>query len=52
MRLAEEEMGAQRTMERIMASRQMEIAQKGPNVQEGIRAFLERRPPQWVNSKL
>lgn len=52
MRLTEEEMGAHRTMDRYLVSRQIEALKTGPNAKEGLRAFLEKRPPQWVDSKL
>ncbi|BEJ00194.1 hypothetical protein CcaverHIS631_0500510 [Cutaneotrichosporon cavernicola] len=52
LRLTEEEMGYQRMMTRYIQSKQFKALNSGPNLKEGLQAFLEKRPPRWHDSKL
>lgn len=52
LRLTEEEMGYTRMMARYMASKELKALNTGPNVQEGLKAFIEKRTPRWHDPKL
>ncbi|TXT07092.1 hypothetical protein VHUM_03262 [Vanrija humicola] len=52
LRLAERHAGYQGMMDEYFSSRELQVLLKGENTKEGLRAFIEKRPPRWVNSKL
>lgn len=52
LRLAEEEMGFDRQMDRFVNSDKYRAVTTGDNWKEGMRAFAEKRAPKWVDSKL
>ncbi|KAL1405576.1 hypothetical protein Q8F55_009215 [Vanrija albida] len=52
LRLAERHAGYQGMMDEYFSSRELQVLLRGENTKEGLRAFIEKRPPRWVNSKL
>ncbi|KIV99311.1 uncharacterized protein PV09_08972 [Verruconis gallopava] len=46
------EMGSVEDAATSLADTEYPKLMSGPNFREGIKAFVEKRPPQWVNSKL
>lgn len=52
LRLTERMAGYQRMMDEFFASREYALTVKGENYKEGLRAFVEKREPQWLPSKL
>jgi enoyl-CoA hydratase/carnithine racemase len=52
LRLTEEEMGYDRMMTRYIASKQFKALGSGPNLKEGLQAFIEKRAPRWHDPKL
>lgn len=45
-------MGYTRMMARYLASKELKALNTGPNVQEGLKAFIEKRAPKWHDPKL
>lgn len=39
-------------MDEYFASREYALTVKGDNFKEGLRAFVEKREPKWINSKI
>ncbi|CAK9781755.1 enoyl-CoA hydratase [Cutaneotrichosporon oleaginosum] len=52
LRLTEEEMGYQRMMARYTQSKELKALNTGPNLKEGLQAFIEKRAPRWHDPKL
>lgn len=45
-------MGYDRLMARYTTSDRFRALTTGPNLREGLAAFVEKRPPRWVDAKL